>query len=324
MDAFGQSQGASEKRTKAYVNTMKEHRSLATQRWAKSVGRVFGFAKKQAKTTRLSGGYTVVEVMIFLTISAMIFVTAQLTFRGQQGRTQFQQGMHDTVSKVQQLVGQVGSGIFPGQSIYSCATSNSTGRAALSSGGSVGSNQDCIFLGSALQVVTGKGDIHIYTVLGNRSVTSGTQSQPAVTLSQALPEPAVSNGANLTATYPTPWATVLSSKVTNAAGTVSDSTLVGFYNSLQAGYFNSGSSGGQAIIAKGYNFSSNDSASVNSAPVVSCLEELSASGVDCTNTPQITTWAICFQSTGSSRRALLTVSSTPAGITSDINFTSCT
>jgi hypothetical protein len=264
--------------------------------------------------------------MIFLAVSAIIFVGAQLTFQGQQGKTQFEQGMRDASSKLQQYVGQVGTTLFNGGDRYDCSVSATTGRAALtaSSGSQVGGSQDCIFLGDAFQVVPGKSDMYIYTILGNRSVTiSSSQTEPATTLSQAMPEPAFASASGTSDTYAFNWATVLSSKITTTGGTTSDSDLVGFYNSLQQGYSGSGSSNGQSIIGKGYGFTSNDTGSYESAAVQSCIEEKNANGFDCSNTPQISQWQICFQSTGSSQTALLTATASPAGITTDVNFTSC-
>ena len=94
-----------------------------------------------------SSGYTVIEIMVFLAVSMAILVAAQLVFQGQQGRTQFEQGMHNSASKFQQYVDQVGTSIFPGQGLYTCSISAITGRSVIAAGFSgAGSNQACIFL----------------------------------------------------------------------------------------------------------------------------------------------------------------------------------
>ena len=265
------------------------------------------------------GGYTIIEVMIFLTISAVIFSGAVLVFNGQQGKSQFEQGMHDLASKVQQYVDQTGTSIFANSGQYTCNTNGTSGRAQLSAGnGGVGTNQACIFLGRALQVVPGQSQIFTYTVLG-RAMDAG---QPVVSFEDALPEPAISPF-DLTDVYDTPWGTVKSgtSLITPIGGSPSNGDLVGFYNSLQDGYNNSGSKGGQSIIAKGYPFtdSSSTPSSPRSAALVACLEEQPG----CANAPQISNWSVCFASTGSAQTAQLSVNTTPAGITADVNFINC-
>lgn len=273
-----------------------------------------------------SGGYTVIEIMVFLAVSMAILVAAQLVFQGQQGRTQFEQGMHNSASKFQQYVDRVGTSIFPGQGLYTCSISAVTGRSVIVAGSSgAGSNQACIFLGNAVQVVPGQSKIYFYAVLGNtyKALSGSAQGEPVTSFSQAMPEPAFASGADLTQEYDIPWATVKSSTVTTNLGATTDSHLVGFYNSLQDGYFGSGVAGAQAIIAKGYNFTSNSLSSVRSDAVKSCIEEQSASGVNCTSTPQITKWQVCFQSVGSNQTALLTTQSTPAGITTNVEYLDC-
>lgn len=270
------------------------------------------------------GGYTVVEVMLVLAISGVIFVAAVLVFQGQQGKTSFEQGMRDSSSKFQQYVDEVTTSVFSGGQ-YNCAVSNSTGRATLSvppSGANgAGTNQGCLFLGRAIQVIPGQSSIYAYSVLGNQYTATG---EPATSYAGTLPEPALAANTDLTEQYDIPWGKVTSSKITYTSGGTADSDLVSFYNSLQDGFQNSGVSGGLSATARGYNFTDNSLASVRSARLKSCLEEQNANGTDCTNTPTISQWDICFSSNGSSQTALLTILSNPSGITANVNFTSCT
>ena len=267
-------------------------------------------------------GYTIVEVMVFLMISAVIFFGAAFTFQGQEGRSRFEQGMHDIASEIQKDVNEISTSLIPGSDQYACTVSSSSGRPTLSLGGSgAGTNQGCIFLGRAIQVVPGQGKVFIYAVLGRQYTAAG---EPVVSLASAMPEPAFDSGADLTDEYDAAWGKVLSSKITDySSSSVTDSTLVGFYNSLRDGYQNSAATGGQSITAKGYNFNSTSLDSARSSSVRSCIEEQSANGVNCTSTPTISKWAVCFTSNGSNQTALLTASSTPAGVTTDIDFSSC-
>ena len=274
---------------------------------------------------RSNGGYTIVEIMIFLSVSAVIFIMATLVFQGQQGKTQFEQGMHDLASQLQLYVDQVSTTIFSG-SQYSCSTQNSAGRAKLSSSGGTGTgtNQDCIFLGRAIQVIPNQSKIFIYSVLGNATSNGDAVTSFAGSLPEpAIPDPTTHQGPDLTEEYDLPWGTVKSgsSTITYAAGGTTNSDLVSFYNSLQDGYQSSGAGGGQSITARGYNWpdSSSTLASVRGPDLKNCLEEQGS----CANTQAISTWTICFVSAGSSQTARLEIASTPAGITTNTNFTSC-
>ncbi len=268
------------------------------------------------------GGYTVVEVMIFLMISAVIFFGAVSVFQGQQGKTAFEQGMRDFSSQLQKYVDEVSTSVFLGGSDYACTVSSSTNRSILSVGApGLGTNQECIFLGRAIQVIPAQQTIYIYSVLGNKSAANG---EPVTSFAAANPEPAMSTGTDLTEEYFTSWGKVTSSQVIDTSGAASDSNLVGFYNSLQDGYQNSGVSGAQSVFAKGYNYQSTDPESPRSEAIRSCIEEQNANGVTCAVAPIINSWNICFASTGSNQTASLIVTSQPAGISTEINFASCT
>lgn len=270
---------------------------------------------------RLAGGYTIIEVMLFLAISGVIFATATFVFNGQQDKTSFEQGIRDFSSQLQKYVDDISTSVFLGGSNYTCSTSASTGRPTLSAGsGGQGANQDCIFLGRAFQVVPTQQKVFIYTVLGNKNTPLG---DTVTSFTNAMPTPALTSGTDLTDEYFASWGKVTSSKVKYTSGTVVDSDLVGFYNSLQDGYQNSGVTGAQSILAKAYNYQSTDINSARSAAVASCIEEQNANGVTCVGPSLISSWSICFASTRTTQTALLNVASTPAGVTTDVNITTC-
>ena len=63
------------KRARSINNTLRELRTQLTPQRAKSIGRVWGFAPKQATAARGSGGDTIVEVLIALTVLAVAMAT---------------------------------------------------------------------------------------------------------------------------------------------------------------------------------------------------------------------------------------------------------
>lgn len=91
-------------------------------------------------------GYTIVEVLIVLTVSAFMFVIAANFINGKQERTAFNQGSNEFVSQLQSIVDDVKDGHYSDVPI-NCSTASGpiTFPAAVSPG--QGSNQDCVFMG---------------------------------------------------------------------------------------------------------------------------------------------------------------------------------
>src|SRR5476651_427700 len=108
---------------------------------------------------RADFGYTIIEVMIFLAISGLLFLSAVVAVGGQQGHTEFSTSMRDTNSKVQSWIDEVDTGLSDsdfstsGNRQVSCSLDPSTGGPVLTSTGGTninrGSNSACVFLGKA-------------------------------------------------------------------------------------------------------------------------------------------------------------------------------
>ncbi len=141
------------------------------------------------------GGYTIIEVIIFLTVSSALMASAIYLFQGRIPRTQFTNSVNEFESKIQDITGNVVNGYYP------TAAGEATCGATLKE---QGKNEDCIFLGRMIQFAPGidgcntstpdneKCDkIMVYTVYGNRLFNL----KPAYTLAQSLPTLATSGGA---------------------------------------------------------------------------------------------------------------------------------
>lgn len=72
-------QGSPEKQTRRISNTVSEFRTQLTQQFAKSSGSASGFARRQARAVHGSKGDTIVEVMLSMSILAVILTTAYAT-----------------------------------------------------------------------------------------------------------------------------------------------------------------------------------------------------------------------------------------------------
>lgn len=280
----------------------------------------FGFAESRQARRKVSAGYTIVEVLLTLAISAALFASAMILFNGQQGRTAFSQAMYDLDSKLESYVSQVAGGTFPDSQNYTCRV-GSNGRPVLAlTTGTIGTNQECIFLGRAIQVIPDHNSIYIYPILGTRNQYSGSTDLgvTATSFDQTNAGPAVDNGGNflLADEYKLlGGATVISSTAAGQSGQVG---LLGFYNSLQNDGVTSGSSSA-SLIAKAYPFDSQVE-NVKSGQLRACIEE----APPCDNLTDVTAWSLCLHGNNERQSAILKVTSLPSGINTQLTFAECT
>ena len=267
---------------------------------------------------RRASGYTIVEAMIFLAVSGIIFLAALLLFQGQQGKTQFDQSVRDLNSKIQQYVGDVNSGFFAGSNHYNCDL-NGSGYPALSvpsssSGGAtgLGTNTKCIFMGKAIGAVANATSLQVYTVLGARVDTLGN---PITQLGSAKLEPQNVAGTDLTETYNLLWGSkIVSSAITPIGGSSTTGDLVGFYNDL------SGSTANGAEAVKSYGYPVPDLTSLKCSIEGTAVTPVPAA--PCSYS-ELQTWDLCVQSGTSTRRALIKVNVTGFGVTTKLLFGGC-
>jgi len=117
------------------------------------------------------GGFTILETMIVMTISAAMLVSAIALFSGQQRKTQFAQGLRDIESKMQDVLNDVATGYFPNAGTISC-TASGINEPVINTAGTVeqGANFECVFMGKALWV---RPDGFVsYPIVGSRSLAS--------------------------------------------------------------------------------------------------------------------------------------------------------
>ncbi len=143
-----------------------------------------------------SGGYTIVEVMIVLAVTGMLFVMAWNLIGGRQKRVQFNEGIRETLTKVQSVISEVNNGYFKNASNLQCYVTNSSNwgtyypgsdpvpkfpRPYVTTGGdkSAGNYQpECIFFGKAIQfgTDTDKNQLVTHTILANATTQVSAQT----------------------------------------------------------------------------------------------------------------------------------------------------
>lgn len=185
-------------------------------------------------------GYTVVEVMIFLVISSMLFIGAMIAIGGQQEKTQFAQAMRDIDSKIQSTIGEIYSGYYPSFTNIKCsALANSTNPPSFAlAAGSQGTNSECIFMGKTFQfAVSGSNgeSYNVFSVAGRRYKQNTTINQEVDSMAEALPRAIFNGSVDLTETNYLKWGLHVT-KVTKAT-TNTDLAMFGFISSV--GTYNS-------------------------------------------------------------------------------------
>lgn len=131
-------------------------------------------------------GFTIIELIIVLTVSMALMSSAVLLFRGKIPRTQFQSAVNDFNTKLGDIANQVTAGNYPTQENFGCTAGGniSTDSADIKT---QGTNEGCIFIGQVVQLgdnngvsgacPNGGGEncdvINIYTVYGNTAHGTG-------------------------------------------------------------------------------------------------------------------------------------------------------
>lgn len=161
-------------------------------------------------------GYTIVEVLIFMAVSGLMFVVAAVFVNGKQANVEFKQGLYGINSDIRTVINEVADGRYQpltyGGSRYSCRapTTFPFFPIFLSSPkeqGTGGGIDGCVFLGKVLQfnVADRAPDnakyVNIFTIVGRQNKPS-TKNEAVTSFADALPVPVVasSSSPNLTIT----------------------------------------------------------------------------------------------------------------------------
>lgn len=279
---------------------------------------------------RLSaGGYTLLEVMLFLAISTVIFTLSIVVVRGQAGDNEFRTSVDDITSKFQQWIDEVqnGSSSNPSDasnSTLQCSTITESGKSyphlITGSGSERGSNQSCILLGKAilLNSQTNNDSIEAIPVVGLRTDGSGNLVN---TIKDSHPIAALNQGPNsvsevdLSETYKIPNGTRLSSVKDSTSSCGSGSYLGGFFTNLDTTNANGGA---ESLVAAQYPYCDDNSTIASSDPtstaVAGCIMLQTAGSNNCdpgalSNLWQMGNWQLCFTNSRTSDYAEVNINS---------------
>lgn len=268
-------------------------------------------------------GYTIIEVMIVLAITGVLFSSAVLVFNGQQSKTSLSQNMYDFASKLQSYVTEVNSGVYADASTYSCAISG--GQATLSTG--AGTNNDCLFVGRAVQLIPDSSDVYVYTIIGNRDAYSGANDTGKTAQSLEDTNPLVAN-VNGTMVMVDKYSFPSDLKFDSAKATGQDGSLLSGYGDLVGLYEDlSGSGAGTNLETIAFPFpQAGDSNTPYSQTMASCLNLNSncasaGNGYSGSGYRRISNWEVCMSN--GSAKAEVKVKTSTGGISTEVNSDSC-
>ena len=175
-------------------------------------------------------GYTIIEVMIVLAVSGIMFLIAASFINGRQEKTSFSQGTNEMASRLQDVITQVTDGQYSDVPLNCSTLGGSIAFGGVPNG--QGTNPDCIFLGKVLHFSVNNvtHDYEVISVAGSRLDSTGNQVQdlgigphgafaqyiPSLTVQQIVPQ-------NLD---------VAEVQVVDSAGTTQYSCGIGFMQSL--------------------------------------------------------------------------------------------
>jgi prepilin-type N-terminal cleavage/methylation domain-containing protein len=111
-----------------------------------------------------TSGFTIIEVMIVLAITGILFISFATTIQGQQSRAKFNQSINTVKSQIDQLITQSQSGYYPPGS-FSCVTPGGSNNTEIRNdvANEQGTNEECMLLGKLILFNRGS-DPHTYTV----------------------------------------------------------------------------------------------------------------------------------------------------------------
>lgn len=268
--------------------------------------------KKGDKSPR-PDGFTVVETMIVLAITGLLFASAVLLIGGRQRKTEFAVGVRQIQQSFQQIVNETESGYFPGNANFSCNVNPAGGLSITTSGArEQGSNGDCIFVGKTIVVSGSHNDtLRVYTMAGRRVVNGKDveqlqDAQPTViaTSTRNPSAPNLINQIRLTNGLSFKGARIGSTQITDAGvgGLTIASTLADFNKT------DTGQSGTQNFVL----YRAGDSVSwPNNANTQLEADTINASQW---SGARVETVQLCFESAGTNQSGLITIGGNAGGV----------
>jgi type II secretory pathway pseudopilin PulG len=138
-----------------------------------------------------SAGFTIVETMIVLGVSAALLTVGLLYVNGRQNKTQFMVAINGEKQVIEQTINETANGFYPklnGKDFTCLGSAGAQPTFNLAGTSLQGTNSGCTFLGKVLTIgVDGDGSkTVIYPLVGNQK-TTGASARDVQSFAEALP-----------------------------------------------------------------------------------------------------------------------------------------
>lgn len=264
---------------------------------------------------RNRGGFTLVETLIVLGVTGVLFFSVMSSISGKQGRTEFTQSIREIEARVRDTLNDVNNGFYPNVDHLACDVSDGTSAPTLSYNSSLvdttGKNGNCIAAGKVVQYGT-DSDVsatRIYSLAGRKSVTTGASTSDVGSIAELKPVVIKVNdsGHILDATE----RNVLPSGIQLVKSDGSDSHIAfGIY------YQNfGGQSGGQSSGTSSVSIAKLNPGTYSEDDVITAAESVSQ---DSDFLPAAGSLLMCFKSATSNQFATITVKGSGGGFTTEL------
>lgn len=134
------------------------------------------------------GAYTIVEALMFLAVSALIFAMVVVSFEGQQDRTQFNQSVKDLETRIIDLANDISNGFYSSPNNFSCQSLPGDSTVTFGGGSTPrGENEGCIFAGQVLAFTPNSSTFTITPLAGKQRTLVGIDVREVVSIAEANP-----------------------------------------------------------------------------------------------------------------------------------------
>lgn len=251
-------------------------------------------------------GFTIVEVMIVLAVTSVMFLSVALVISGKQASAEFQSSIHDVQAQIQQIITETASGTFPDTNNFSCTGSlTGSGNVNITTGTSTqGTNVGCVFLGKVVHFSSGSSTFSVFPLAGLQGATGTLDSAGPTLVTPAKTLNNLQYGLTAVKMY-------ANGNTSQNIGSLAFTQSLGTGVSVTAGNSVSGVQTMNLVVptANGSSLGNNDSNEV--APLQNALQH-AGRYADSSQTPT-TSAEICFASGGTNQSGLITVGASSNG-----------
>lgn len=112
-------------------------------------------------------GYTILEAMIFLAVSALLFVSAVTAIGGNQEQVQYAQAVRDFETQMKDVINDVTNGYYPEYEQGKCLVAVGSGNLVIDTGsGSPGTSESCMNIGKNVMFNLEDENFGVGTIVG--------------------------------------------------------------------------------------------------------------------------------------------------------------